>query len=379
MKKTMAVAMLAVAAFAALAAGLSSRSAAAASPPEILLNGRVLPTEVPPLVLRGCTLVPLRAVSEALEADVFWYAPERRVLIVADGAEVTLVPGETGAAVNGREVPLEVPAQVVKGRTMVPLRFVALALGVDVNWDASARRVLIRDEGRQVAAGALDAFLAAMARLAEWPNYRADLRVTVYGSDGTKVEGTGAVHKWRNGDSAAVLGFTLTTANGFVVQAPPVEVRRVGGQVYGRLGKQPWEPADPAPEASDAQDVTRLAEAVRAHPELVRRAFEEPSPAGSGRRVGLVLDPRIRDLLDGPQDSVSGYHRLSLLLGPDGQPQAIEERLRIFDPADGTYATTTVTMSDLGPGRAEPVVAPSPAEMRPAGGAAPAGDLGSSV
>ncbi len=375
----MAAAMLAAGALGALVAWLPSHDAAAASPPGILVNGRILPTEVPPLVVRGRALVPLRAVSESLEADVFWYAPERRILIVADGAEVSLVPGEARALVNGREVPLEVPAQIVKGRTLVPLRFVALALGVDVRWDASARRVVIRDGGRRASAGALDAFLAAAARLAEWRNYRADVRVTLYGSDGASVEGTGAVHQWRNGDSAAVLEFVLTTAQGFVVQAPPVEVRRVGGRVYGRLGKQPWEPADPAPEASGAQHVSRLAEAVRAHPELVRRAFEEPSPAGSGRRLGLVLDPRVRDLLDGRQGPVSGYRVLSLLLGPKGEPRTMEERVRVFDPADGTYATTTVTMSNLAPGQAEPVVAPSPAEMQPAGGAEPAGALGSSV
>lgn len=45
--------------------------------------------------------------------------------------------------INGNELTPDVPAQIIDGRTMVPIRFIAEALGVEVNWDASTNSVLI--------------------------------------------------------------------------------------------------------------------------------------------------------------------------------------------------------------------------------------------
>lgn len=50
------------------------------------------------------------------------------------------------ARVNGREMSLDVPAQIVKNRTMVPLRFIAEQLGCEVEWLDKERMVVIRKE-----------------------------------------------------------------------------------------------------------------------------------------------------------------------------------------------------------------------------------------
>lgn len=50
------------------------------------------------------------------------------------------------AKVNGKDVPLDVPAQILNGRTMVPIRFVAEALGCEVEWLAKEKTVIIRKE-----------------------------------------------------------------------------------------------------------------------------------------------------------------------------------------------------------------------------------------
>ena len=50
------------------------------------------------------------------------------------------------AKVNGKDVPLDVPAQILNGRTMVPIRFIAEALGCEVEWLEKERTVVIRRE-----------------------------------------------------------------------------------------------------------------------------------------------------------------------------------------------------------------------------------------
>lgn len=64
--------------------------------------------------------------------------------MVKDWDIVELKIGENVATINGEEVALDVPAVITNGRTMVPLRFVAEALGCDVEWIAKEQKVVIR-------------------------------------------------------------------------------------------------------------------------------------------------------------------------------------------------------------------------------------------
>jgi len=47
------------------------------------------------------------------------------------------------AVVNGKQVTLDVPPTVVKGRTLVPLRFIGEALGAKVDYEAKARKITV--------------------------------------------------------------------------------------------------------------------------------------------------------------------------------------------------------------------------------------------
>lgn len=65
---------------------------------------------------------------------------------IGEQPRIVLTIGSTTAIVDGREVELDVPPQIVNGRTLVPLRFVAEALGCRVDWepkDGATERVLI--------------------------------------------------------------------------------------------------------------------------------------------------------------------------------------------------------------------------------------------
>lgn len=96
-----------------------------------------------PVQMDGHTLVPMRGVLEQIGAEVEW-RPESQTVIASTGRRsIRLRLGEEEARINGKQVPLEIPAQAVSGHTMVPLRFIGEALGCDVRWDDAARTVII--------------------------------------------------------------------------------------------------------------------------------------------------------------------------------------------------------------------------------------------
>ncbi len=88
-------------------------------------------------------MVPIRAVSEALGANVGWDGTTKTVVVSLDDTVVTFSVGNTKAKRNGDEVTMQVPAQIIDGRTMVPLRFVSESLGALVGWDGTTRTVSI--------------------------------------------------------------------------------------------------------------------------------------------------------------------------------------------------------------------------------------------
>jgi hypothetical protein len=111
--------------------------------PRVILNGQELVFNVPPVIEQGRTLVPLRVIFEALGANVNWDGRTRTVTATKDGTEIKLIIGGR-AYKNNQPVALDVPAKIVNGRTLVPLRFVSEALGAKVNWDAKTQVATIR-------------------------------------------------------------------------------------------------------------------------------------------------------------------------------------------------------------------------------------------
>jgi len=115
----------------------------AAQPIRVYIDGAPLSMDVPPQLVDGRTLVPLRAIFEALGAELEWNPETRTVTGTKGDTIVILTVGSTTPTVNGQVVPIDVPARIVDDRTLVPLRFVAESFGVDVDWDGSTRIVTI--------------------------------------------------------------------------------------------------------------------------------------------------------------------------------------------------------------------------------------------
>lgn len=121
----------------------------------VTLDGEALRFDVPPVLENERVLVPMRAIFEALGSKVDWDGASRTVTATAGADPSTglsrllkLTVGQKTAYLDGRPVELDVPARMVKGRTLVPVRFAAEALGAQVDWQAAARRVVIKDKQR---------------------------------------------------------------------------------------------------------------------------------------------------------------------------------------------------------------------------------------
>jgi hypothetical protein len=110
---------------------------------KVELNGRPLAMSVEPIQVVGRTMVPMRSIFEALGARVQWTEATQTVLATRDTTRVQLTIGELTALVNDHSVPLDVPAMMYRGSTMVPLRFVSEAMGADVRWSGADQKVSI--------------------------------------------------------------------------------------------------------------------------------------------------------------------------------------------------------------------------------------------
>ena len=100
-----------------------------------------------PISSQGRILVPLRGVFEQMGAFVQWNPASRTIDAQRDTTQVKLIIGNNYATVNGTEVKLDTPPQIVNGGTMVPLRFLSESLGANVNWKAEERLVAISTNG----------------------------------------------------------------------------------------------------------------------------------------------------------------------------------------------------------------------------------------
>jgi hypothetical protein len=136
----------------ALSAGLVSAAAAQTSAPyvKVLVDGSPVAFDRPPVIANGRVLVPLRGVFERLGATVVWDAASQTVLAQRGATNISLKISSPQAFVNGQAQFLDMPAMLIGGRTMVPLRFVSQSLGATVSWNATSSTVLISSRGAAV-------------------------------------------------------------------------------------------------------------------------------------------------------------------------------------------------------------------------------------
>lgn len=125
------------------AAALVSVPAVGEADISVLVNGKAINFDVPPQIIDGRTLVPLRAIFEALGAEVNWNGETRTVTAQRDDTQISMTIGNNVMKVDSREIVLDVPPQIIGDRTLVPARAAAEGFGAEVGWDGETRTVTI--------------------------------------------------------------------------------------------------------------------------------------------------------------------------------------------------------------------------------------------
>jgi len=124
----------------------SERKPSYERPITVYVNGLDLYFDTAPVIINSRVLVPMRKIFEILGCEVFWDSETSTVTALKDGTEIKLSIGENTALVNNETVSLDSPGVIIGNRTLVPVRFVADALGMNVEWDENMRRVNISEK-----------------------------------------------------------------------------------------------------------------------------------------------------------------------------------------------------------------------------------------
>jgi hypothetical protein len=115
---------------------------------KVLSNGTQKVVDVAPVVRNGRTLVPFRFIGEELGAEIDWDQATQMVSYKLGETTIQLWIGKNQALVNGKAVPIDVNPSivpiVVRGRTLVPFRFIGEALGFEVGYDDKTEQVSIK-------------------------------------------------------------------------------------------------------------------------------------------------------------------------------------------------------------------------------------------
>lgn len=186
MALTAAMAVSAIGGFAALADD---------EPIKIIVNGEALnipADDTQPFIENERTLVPMRAIFEALGAHVNWDGETRTIVSYDPISDVSITMQIDSATMFVGETPVEldVPAKIVNDRTVVPVRAIAEGMNSVVGWDGETRTVTVNKDVAKDAGpdGTQDPDAAQIAN--PWTSYAAlaELNAALNAAEGVKYQ-----------------------------------------------------------------------------------------------------------------------------------------------------------------------------------------------
>lgn len=107
------------------------------------IDGTVIRTEVPPTVIGGRTMVPIRDIFEACGANVTWDPATKKITGSKGGKNVVMQVGSNKLYMNSSVATMDCTPVIIEGRTLAPARYVALGFGGTTQWDALNKVVVI--------------------------------------------------------------------------------------------------------------------------------------------------------------------------------------------------------------------------------------------
>ena len=99
------------------------------------VNDKKIELETPPIIINKRTMVPLRFIVENFGGNIYWNNLDSSIKIVFPEKEILMWINNSISYINGDKYILDAPPVIINGRTLVPIRFVAEALGSYVFWN----------------------------------------------------------------------------------------------------------------------------------------------------------------------------------------------------------------------------------------------------
>lgn len=121
----------------------------AATTPKIFVDGSQLYSDVDPVITEGTTLVPLAVLSTGLGYNVSWDNSLKQVTVKDKSVTIVLTIGQKIGMVNNESYEMLQPASILKGRTMVPLRFVTEILGFTLEWKQAEKEIYLTTPAKE--------------------------------------------------------------------------------------------------------------------------------------------------------------------------------------------------------------------------------------
>lgn len=106
-------------------------------------EGNSFTLQAPAQIVKGSTYVPMRFIGDQLGATVNWDSKEKKVTYILMSNTVEIWIGNRTARINGIEVQMPGPPVIVSSKTLVPLRFVGNALGAGISWDQATKTATV--------------------------------------------------------------------------------------------------------------------------------------------------------------------------------------------------------------------------------------------
>ncbi len=126
-----------------LVSALPAFSATAASGVLVYIDGTRVSFDVEPQIINDRTMVPLRAIFEHIGAEVTWDDSTKTAISQKGDITVTISIGEYKLTKNGVDIAIDVPAQIVDSRTLVPVRAISESFDCAVFWENDTRSVRV--------------------------------------------------------------------------------------------------------------------------------------------------------------------------------------------------------------------------------------------
>lgn len=117
----------------------------AAKEVKIEIDGKAMvPKDMPAVIIDSRTMLPMRQIAQELGCEVNWNEAAKQIYVMRDSDIIVFTVDSKTGYENGKEFTMDVPATIVNDRTMLPVRALADALHLNIKWDDPNRIVSIQ-------------------------------------------------------------------------------------------------------------------------------------------------------------------------------------------------------------------------------------------